>query len=154
MYRSEAARLAPYEGLARMVIARRIRYGLTQGQLAVRMGTSVPAISRLESGQHLPSLATLERVARAFRERPVVGFEDEAGQRGRSPSSLGSDRPAVLGRRRSMANGFVGLSNLRRWRERGYIPASASVTIKQPQFTGFPPLLERELPTVKVEVID
>jgi transcriptional regulator with XRE-family HTH domain len=45
------------------------------------MGTSVPAISRLESGQHLPSLATLERVARAFGERLVVGFDDEAGQR-------------------------------------------------------------------------
>ncbi len=81
LYRTEAARLAPYEALARMVIARRIRYGLTQGQLAVRMGTSVPAVSRLESGQHLPSLATLERVARAFGERLVVGFDDEAGQR-------------------------------------------------------------------------
>lgn len=81
IYRFEAARLAPYEALARMVIARRIRYGLTQGQLAARMGTSVPAISRLESGQHLPSLATLERVARAFGERLVVGFDDEAGQR-------------------------------------------------------------------------
>lgn len=34
------------------------------------------------------------------------------------------------------------------------MPASRSGTIKQPRFTGFPPLLERELPTVKVEVID
>jgi DNA-binding XRE family transcriptional regulator len=80
-YRYEAARLGPYEALARMVIARRIRYGLTQGQLAARMGTSVPAISRLESGQHLPSLATLARVASAFGERLVVGFDDEAGKR-------------------------------------------------------------------------
>ena len=74
-------RLEPYESLARMIVARRIQCGLTQGQLADRMGTSVPAISRLESGQHLPSLATLERVARAFDERLVVGFEDEAGTR-------------------------------------------------------------------------
>ena len=80
-YRSEEGRLAPYEAIARMVIARRIRYGLTQGKLAVRMGTSVPAISRLESAQHLPSLATLEKVAHAFGERLVVGFDDEAGQR-------------------------------------------------------------------------
>jgi len=43
------------------------------------MGTSVPAVSRLESGQHRPGLATLEKLARAFRERVVVGFEDETG---------------------------------------------------------------------------
>lgn len=78
-YRSQAARLAPYEALARMVIARRIRYGLTQGQLAARMGTSVSAVSRLESGQHRPNLQTLEKLARAIGERSVVGFEDESG---------------------------------------------------------------------------
>ena len=78
-YRAEQTRLAPYEDLARMIIARRIRYGLTQAQLAERMGTSVPAVSRLESGQHRPNLATLEKLARAFRERLVVGLEDEAG---------------------------------------------------------------------------
>src|SRR5437899_806794 len=55
-YRVEQERLAPYEALARMVIARRIRYGLTQEQLAGRMGTSESAISRLESGQHRPSV--------------------------------------------------------------------------------------------------
>jgi transcriptional regulator with XRE-family HTH domain len=43
------------------------------------METSVPAVSRLESGQHRPNLATLEKLARAFRERLVVGLEDEAG---------------------------------------------------------------------------
>ena len=78
-YRAEQTRLAPYEALARMVISRRIRYGLTQAQLAERMETSVPAVSRLESGQHRPSLATLEKLARAFGERLVVGLEDEAG---------------------------------------------------------------------------
>ena len=78
-YRAEQTRLAPYEALARMVISRRIRYGLTQAQLAERMGTSVPAVSRLESGQHRPSLATLEKLARAFGERLVVGLEEETG---------------------------------------------------------------------------
>jgi ribosome-binding protein aMBF1 (putative translation factor) len=80
-YRSEAARLAPYEALARMVIARRIRYGLTQGRLAALMGTSVSAISRLESGRHRPNLETLENLAHAIGERFVVGFEDESGVR-------------------------------------------------------------------------
>jgi transcriptional regulator with XRE-family HTH domain len=64
-----------------MVIARRIRYGLTQEQLAERMGTSESAISRLESGQHRPSVETLEKLGQAFGERIVLGFEDSAGAR-------------------------------------------------------------------------
>ena len=52
-----------------MVIARRIRYGLTQEQLADRMGTSESAISRLEGGQHRPSIETLEKLGQAFGER-------------------------------------------------------------------------------------
>lgn len=80
-YRTEQERLSPYEALARMVIARRIRLGLTQEQLAVRMGTSVSAISRLESGQHRPNVNTLEKLASAFGERFVLGFEDASGRR-------------------------------------------------------------------------
>ena len=80
-YRVEQERLAPYEALARMVIARRIRYGLTQEQLADRMGTSESAISRLESGQHRPSVETLEKLGQAFGERIVLGFEDPTGAR-------------------------------------------------------------------------
>lgn len=64
-----------------MVIARRIRYGLTQGQLAERMGTSVSAISRVENGAHRPNVETLERLALAFGERLVLGFEDSQGRR-------------------------------------------------------------------------
>jgi ribosome-binding protein aMBF1 (putative translation factor) len=80
-YRAEQERLAPYEAIARMVIARRIRYALTQERLAERMGTSVSAISRLESGQHRPNVETLEKLGQAFGERLVLGFEDDAGQR-------------------------------------------------------------------------
>jgi transcriptional regulator with XRE-family HTH domain len=64
-----------------MIITRRIRYGLTQEQLAERMGTSVPAISRLESGQHRPNIETLEKVGHAFGEQFVLGFEDSTGSR-------------------------------------------------------------------------
>lgn len=64
-----------------MVIARRIRYGLTQGQVAQRMGTSVSAISRLETGAHRPNVETLEKLGTAFGERLVLGFEDPQGLR-------------------------------------------------------------------------
>jgi hypothetical protein len=73
---------------------------------------------------------------------------------GRSRSSLGSDRPTDFGRRPSTANGFLGWSVLRRWTEKGYIPAFGSGTIQQQRFSGFPPLLEQELPSIKVEVVD
>ena len=43
----------------------RLRAGLTQAELARRVGTTQSAISRLESGRVRPSLATLERLANA-----------------------------------------------------------------------------------------
>lgn len=69
------------DALARMVIARRIWYGLTQEALAEHMGTSVPAVSRLESGRHRPNVKTLERLGEAFGERLILGFEDGDGVR-------------------------------------------------------------------------
>ncbi|CAN5852203.1 hypothetical protein BH23CHL8_BH23CHL8_10620 [soil metagenome] len=45
------------------------------------MDTSVSAVSRLESGQHRPSVNTLQRLALAFGERLVVGFETGTGER-------------------------------------------------------------------------
>lgn len=74
-YRAAQARLAPYEAIARFVIQRRAELGLTQEQLAERMGTSHSAISRIESGQHRASVATLERLAEALGARLVMGFE-------------------------------------------------------------------------------
>lgn len=43
----------------------RLRAGLSQAELAERMGTSQSAIARLESGQTLPSTKTLLRFAEA-----------------------------------------------------------------------------------------
>ena len=74
-YRAEQARLAPYEELARLVILHRASLGLTQQELAERMGTSHSAISRIESGQHRTSVGTLQRLAEALELRFVMGFE-------------------------------------------------------------------------------
>jgi transcriptional regulator with XRE-family HTH domain len=47
----------------------RKRAGLTQAEVAARMGTKTPAVARLESGggsqRHSPSIATLRRYAEA-----------------------------------------------------------------------------------------
>jgi ribosome-binding protein aMBF1 (putative translation factor) len=47
------------------LIKARLRAGLSQAELAERMGTSQSTIARLESGQTLPSTKTLLRFARA-----------------------------------------------------------------------------------------
>jgi ribosome-binding protein aMBF1 (putative translation factor) len=74
-YRRELERLAPYEEIARLVIKHRLEQGLTQKELAHRMGTSHSAISRIESGQHRTSAETLRRLAEALGVRFVMGFE-------------------------------------------------------------------------------
>jgi len=74
-YQRERARLDPFEAIARQVILRRGELGLTQKELAERVGTSHSVISRLESGQHRASIATLERVGEALGLRLVVTLE-------------------------------------------------------------------------------
>lgn len=74
-YRAAQEQLTPYEAIARFVIQRRAELGLTQEQLAERMGTSHSAISRIESGQHRTSVATLERLADALDAKLVMSFE-------------------------------------------------------------------------------
>ena len=55
------------------ILAARKAAGLTQAQVAKRMGTQTPAIARLESalatGKHSPSLSTLRRYAHALGKR-------------------------------------------------------------------------------------
>lgn len=74
-YHREQRRVAGFEELARLVIRHRARLGLSQKEVAERVGTSHSAISRIESGRHRTSVATLKRLAEALDLRLVVGFE-------------------------------------------------------------------------------
>ena len=49
-----------------MIIKRRIERGLSQKELAQRIGTKQSAISRLESGNYNPTLAFLQKVSEAL----------------------------------------------------------------------------------------
>jgi phage-related protein/DNA-binding XRE family transcriptional regulator len=51
--------------IARAVIQARVQAGLSQQELAERMGTTQPNIARLESGRSLPSVRTLQKVGEA-----------------------------------------------------------------------------------------
>ncbi len=52
----------------------RIKLGLTQAQLAERIGTKQPSIARLESGEASPSISFLEKVAEALGAEVKVSF--------------------------------------------------------------------------------
>ena len=66
------AALAPEFELAAEMIRARQRAGLTQAQLAARMGTTQSVVARLESGRTLPSMKTIARYAAATGSRPQV----------------------------------------------------------------------------------
>jgi ribosome-binding protein aMBF1 (putative translation factor) len=71
----EEARLA-YE-VGRQVRALREAQGLSQRELADRLGTTAAAIARLEAGSTRPTLITLERVAVALGAKIEVRLERE-----------------------------------------------------------------------------
>jgi len=73
-YRKTYDALQEEFALAGAVIEARKRAGLTQQQLARRMGTTQPVVARLESGNTRPSLRTLERLADATGSSLVISF--------------------------------------------------------------------------------
>lgn len=77
-YRETQDRLRPFEEIARVVIMRRAHLGLTQKDLADRMGTTKSVISRIESGQHRSGTDTLRRLAEALDGHALIGFEFDA----------------------------------------------------------------------------
>jgi ribosome-binding protein aMBF1 (putative translation factor) len=58
--------LAPEFAIAEAVIEKRIEQGMSQSDLAKKIGTKQSAISRLESGNYNPSIKLLEKVANAL----------------------------------------------------------------------------------------
>ena len=67
--------------LASAVMDVRSRAGLTQTQLARKMGTTQPVVARLESGRARPSMRTLERLAEATGSRLLISFEPRGARR-------------------------------------------------------------------------
>ena len=64
--------------LGARVRAERERLGLTQAELAERMGTTQPTVARVEAGGVTPSLDTLHRAAEALGLELVVDFRQPA----------------------------------------------------------------------------
>ena len=62
--------LEPEFSLLRQILKKRQEAGLTQAEVAKRMGTKAPSITRLESslsnGKYSPSLSTLKKYAKVL----------------------------------------------------------------------------------------
>ena len=71
---NEYERIGPAMQLAFELASERHKAGLTQAQMADRMGTSQAAIARLETGKMKPKWQTIERYAQALGMRPSLSL--------------------------------------------------------------------------------
>jgi DNA-binding XRE family transcriptional regulator len=65
--------------IARNVLELRVRSGITQTELAQRLGTSQPRIAQIEAAQANVTVDTLDRIAAAFGVRTAALFKQPRG---------------------------------------------------------------------------
>jgi ribosome-binding protein aMBF1 (putative translation factor) len=65
-FRLEYARLGPIFAIVEEMVEARQAAGLTQAEVALRMGTSQSAVARLEHTRHTPSFDIVARYAEAI----------------------------------------------------------------------------------------
>src|SRR5436309_6929804 len=91
-YDAQAEEFALLDELLR---ARR-QAGLTQAEVAARMGTKTPAVARLEAGggsrRHSPSVATLRKYARAVGCRLEIRLRPSDGKKLKAKPGDAADR--------------------------------------------------------------
>lgn len=69
--------LAPLYSIKKQLVAARLAKGITQEQIAQKIGTSKPNISRLESlnNTYMPNLSTIMKYAEALGLRLDIGLK-------------------------------------------------------------------------------
>jgi len=72
--KAEYDKLQPEFALIQAVIDARVKKGVTQEELAKRIGTKQSVISRLESGRANPSVAFLKKLANALHSHLQIKF--------------------------------------------------------------------------------
>lgn len=73
-FKAEYDKLQPEFAVIRAVIEARMKRGVTQKELAEKVGTKQSVISRLESGRANPSVSFLKRLAQALNSRLEIRF--------------------------------------------------------------------------------
>ena len=62
--------------VAKMIIQKRIKKGLTQEELAQKIGTKQSAIARLEAGECNPTIDFLDRIANALGAKIKISLRE------------------------------------------------------------------------------
>jgi len=83
--------------IARDILRSRRAAGLTQVELARRAGIRAETLSRIEKGRHSPSVATVDKIDRALKQRAAEDAEAAAATRppaaGPKPKAPGRGKP-------------------------------------------------------------
>ena len=95
--KAEYAALGPEFELLHQLLSARNKAGLSQADVAERMGTHAPAITRLESalstGKHSPSINRLKRYARAVGCELQIKFVRSSAKQGSKTARVKIARP-------------------------------------------------------------
>ena len=84
----EYERLGPLYQVISDVIRLRVSRGLTQGQVAQKIGKQQPAIARLESARVSPSLSFLQDVADALDATLIIRLEPNGPVKSAAPKRV------------------------------------------------------------------
>ena len=73
--KKEYDRLAPRYKIISELISARLKNGITQKELAQKIGTKQSAIARFEAGNINPSLGFLEKIAEVMNYEMIISFQ-------------------------------------------------------------------------------
>jgi len=79
--RAEWDAQAPARALAVRLVQYRVEHGLTQSALARLLALKQPAVARLESGAHTPTIGTLLRIAEALEIEILIDIKPATKRR-------------------------------------------------------------------------
>lgn len=88
-------RLREKNWIAAHIRERRYELDLTQQEVARRAGTSHSFISKLESGEHIPTIPVLNRILAVLDEQLLIGIERQAP--GQEPEREVAPAPGCIG---------------------------------------------------------
>jgi len=74
-FAKEYRKLEPQYAVISQMINLRTKKGITQKELAEKIGTKQSAIARLESGNFNPTLDFLQKTAKALGTKLIINFE-------------------------------------------------------------------------------
>jgi transcriptional regulator with XRE-family HTH domain len=102
-FRAEWEASTPARALANRLIQYRIDHGMTQTALGRKLGMSQPGVARVEIGEHLPTIATLQRISEALEIEILIDIRPAT--RGRSWVNPAAEKTATVVERVTTASG-------------------------------------------------